>query len=68
MINEPRIRVAAMLRREGRILLCRQEKNGREYWLLPGGGVNAGETLVDAVQRELGEECAIDEDLPLEGP
>ena len=62
---EPRIRVSAVLRREGRILLIRQEKPGREYWLLPGGGVNMGETLLQAVQRELSEECGIDEDLPL---
>ena len=38
---EPRIRVSAVLRWEGRVLLCRHEKSGRgEYWLLPGGGVN----------------------------
>jgi ADP-ribose pyrophosphatase YjhB (NUDIX family) len=65
---EPRIRVSALLRREGRILLIRQEKPGKEYWLLPGGGVNVGETLLQAVQRELAEECGIHEDLPLEGP
>jgi 8-oxo-dGTP diphosphatase len=65
---EPRIRVSAVLRREGRILLIRQEKPGKDYWLLPGGGVNAGETLLEAVKRELAEECGIVEDLPLEGP
>jgi 8-oxo-dGTP diphosphatase len=65
---EPRIRVSAILRREERILLIRQEKGAHEYWLLPGGGVNAGETLVDAVRRELREECALGEDMPLEGP
>jgi ADP-ribose pyrophosphatase YjhB (NUDIX family) len=65
---EPRIRVSAVLRREGRILLIRQEKPGRQYWMLPGGGVKGGETLVQAVHRELREECGIEEDLPLEGP
>ena len=60
--------MSAVLRREGRTLLIRQEKPGKEYWLLPGGGVNVGETLLQAVQRELAEECGIVEDLPLEGP
>jgi 8-oxo-dGTP diphosphatase len=65
---EPRIRVSAILRRESRVLLVRHEKHGREYWLLPGGGVSAGESLVQALKRELAEEVGIDEDLPLEGP
>jgi ADP-ribose pyrophosphatase YjhB (NUDIX family) len=65
---EPRLRVSALLRREDRILLCRHEKPGREYWLLPGGGVNGGETLVNALRRELTEELGIEADLPLEGP
>jgi 8-oxo-dGTP diphosphatase len=65
---EPRIRVSALLRWEERILLCRHEKPGKEYWLLPGGGVNSGESLVDALRRELLEEVGIGEELPLEGP
>jgi 8-oxo-dGTP diphosphatase len=65
---EPRIRVSVILRREGRILLVRQEKPGREYWLLPGGGVNAGESLVDALLREVAEEVGLSDDFPFEGP
>jgi 8-oxo-dGTP diphosphatase len=65
---QPRIRVSALLRWEGRMLLCRHEKPGKEYWLLPGGGVNGGESLADALHRELLEEVGIDDELPLEGP
>jgi ADP-ribose pyrophosphatase YjhB (NUDIX family) len=57
-----------MLTWQGRILLCRQEKPGKEYWLLPGGGVNGGETLVEALRRELREELAIEADVQFEGP
>jgi 8-oxo-dGTP diphosphatase len=68
MAGEPRIRVSAILRWRGRVLLCRHEKAGREYWLLPGGGVNSGESLVNALHRELAEEIGIDDELPVEGP
>ena len=65
---EPRIRVSALLRWRDRILLCRHEKPGREYWLLPGGGVNSGESLVEGLRRELAEEIGIDDVVPFEGP
>jgi ADP-ribose pyrophosphatase YjhB (NUDIX family) len=65
---QPRIRVSALLRWQDRILLCRHEKPGKEYWLLPGGGVDSGESLVDALQRELTEEVGLSDELPLEGP
>jgi 8-oxo-dGTP diphosphatase len=67
-MSEPRIRVSAILRWRGRVLLCRHEKPGKEYWLLPGGGVNAGESLATALLRELDEEVGIVDELPLEGP
>lgn len=68
MSPEPRIRVSALLHWQGRVLLCRHEKPGKEYWLLPGGGVNSGESLVDALRRELSEEVGIDDAIPFEGP
>ena len=68
MGTEPRIRVSAILSWGGRILLCRHEKHGRAYWLLPGGGVNSGESLVRALHRELEEEVGINDEIPVEGP
>jgi 8-oxo-dGTP diphosphatase len=65
---EPRIRVSAILRWQGRVLLARQEKPGKEYWLLPGGGVEAGETLTEALRRELREELGIEASAQFEGP
>ncbi|HEU5207183.1 MAG TPA: NUDIX hydrolase [Gaiellaceae bacterium] len=70
-MTEPRIRVSAILRWRGRILLARHEKAGGAVWLLPGGGVKPGESLLRALERELWEETGLFPDgfdVPLEGP
>ena len=71
MPAEPRIRVSAVLRWHGRILLIRHEKGDKEHWLLPGGGVQGGESLTEALLRELEEETGLlasGDELPVEGP
>ena len=68
---EPRIRVAAILRWEGRILLLRHEKPKGEVWLLPGGGVRVGESLRRRCSASSAEETGLfpgGEEIPLEGP
>jgi 8-oxo-dGTP diphosphatase len=70
-LGEPRIRVSAIMRWRGRILLLRHEKKVGEIWLLPGGGVRTGESLLRALQRELWEETGLfpaGSEVPLEGP
>lgn len=56
-----RIRVQALIfNKEGKILLVKHIKNGKEYYVLPGGGVEYRESLVSALIRELREELGIE--------
>jgi ADP-ribose pyrophosphatase YjhB (NUDIX family) len=54
-----RVRVAGVLIQEGAILLVKHRKEGKDYWLLPGGGVRLGESTRNAVKREFSEELNI---------
>lgn len=61
--KEIRIRVAGILLEADKILLVSHIKNGDIYWLLPGGGVEYGESLKDALKREFREELNISIDV-----
>jgi 8-oxo-dGTP diphosphatase len=61
--SSPRIRVAAVIPRGDGLVLVRHEKDGRTYHLLPGGGVEPGETLSAALSREVMEETGLRCDL-----
>jgi 8-oxo-dGTP diphosphatase len=54
-----RIRVAALVVRDGKILLARHVKEGRSAYLLPGGGIESGESAHIALARELREEADV---------
>lgn len=56
MHQKVRIRVAGVLSERGKVLLVCHEKEGERYRLLPGGGVEFGETLEAALKREFLEE------------
>ena len=54
-----RVRVAGILIENGKLLLVAHNKNNNVYWLLPGGGVDFGESLTEALEREFSEELNI---------
>jgi ADP-ribose pyrophosphatase YjhB (NUDIX family) len=53
-------RVRAILEKEGKILLLKRTKPNETYWVFPGGGVEAGENLEDALKREVFEETGLE--------
>lgn len=53
---------ALILDESGAILLCRfdfTDRGGPVVWAAPGGGIDAGETEVDCLRRELAEEVGL---------
>ena len=57
--SAPRVRVAAIIVQDDKILLAQHKRKGRKYWVPPGGGVDFGESLEEALIRELQEEASV---------
>jgi ADP-ribose pyrophosphatase YjhB (NUDIX family) len=66
-----RVAVRGIIVRSGKLLAVRQKQyDGKatttnDYWCTPGGGVDVGEPLVPALERELVEELGVK---PIVGP
>jgi mutator protein MutT len=58
--GQPKVGVGAVLIHEGRVLLIRRGKEPlRGRWVVPGGTVELGETLEQALVREIEEETGL---------
>jgi ADP-ribose pyrophosphatase YjhB (NUDIX family) len=56
-------RVGVVIIRAGHVALIERQNGGRRYWVIPGGGVETGETLAEAAQREAAEELGVNVEL-----
>ncbi len=62
--GHPMVGVGGIVLNEGKVLLVKRGKQpGYGKWSIPGGMVELGETLSEAIKREVHEECGIEIEL-----
>ncbi|HOX61012.1 MAG TPA: NUDIX domain-containing protein [Candidatus Magasanikbacteria bacterium] len=64
--NAPR--AAGVITHDGKILLMKRKKLDREYFVIPGGTVDVGETLTETLKREILEETNLEITLTKQKP
>ncbi|MBL7169852.1 MAG: NUDIX domain-containing protein [Candidatus Aenigmarchaeota archaeon] len=63
MEKKPSLVVAGLIiNQEGKVLLCRSRK-WNNLWIVPGGHIEYGESIEDAIKREIKEEVGLDIEL-----
>lgn len=56
-----RLSVKALIVRDGKVLLTIEDED--DFWSLPGGGIDYGETAQEALVREISEEIGVAQDM-----
>lgn len=59
LVEGVRVRAGAFVRRDGRLAIVGRRRDGQSYSVVPGGGVEPGETCAEAAVREVSEELGI---------
>ena len=53
-------RAQCIVHRDNKVLMVKHRHRGMEWWCLPGGAIDDGESPQEAMLRELAEECCVE--------